>query len=170
MKEIFIHETAHVHPEAKIGEGTEIWQNVVVTSAASVGSECVIGANSFIDGIIGDRCKIANGVCVFQGVELEDDVFVSHGVSFANVTIPRAYRPIDRSMFKKTIVKQGATIEINATIAPGITIGWGAIVGMGSVVLDNVPPKTLARGNPAQVSLKSIKHQRKYEDKEQPQA
>ena len=158
LNKTFIHESADVHIAAHVGEGTAIWQNVVVTSAAKIGKNCVIGANAFIDGEVGDYCKIGNGVCVFQGVVLEDNVFVSHGASFANVSIPKTYRPIERDYYKKTIIRSGATIEINATISPGIEIGKGAIVGMGSVVLEDVPSKVLVRGNPAQVSLRALKN------------
>lgn len=165
--EIYIHETADIHPKAHIGEGTKIYQNVIVTSAAKIGPHCVIGANAFIDGVVGAYSKVGNGVCVFQGIVLGENVFVSHGVSFANVTIPRTYRPIPREGYKQTVICEGATLEINATIAPGVVIGKGAIVGMGSVVLEDVPPKVLARGNPAQVSLKSINYKRKlYEQRD----
>lgn len=161
MNKTFIHELADVHPSAKIGDGVKIWQYTVVTSAANIGDNTVIGANCFVDGDVGNFCKIANGVCIWQGVEIEDNVFVSHGVSFANVSIPKTYRPIDRNFYKKTIVEEGATIEINATIAPGIVIGHHSIVGMGSVVLEDVPPKTLVNGNPAKVSLSSLKNKLK---------
>ena len=161
MDDVFVHETADVHEFAQIGRGTEIWQNVIVTSAAEIGENCIIGANAFIDGIVGNHCHVGNGVNIVQGIELEDNVFACPGVSFANVSIPRTYRPIERQFYKQTIVREGATLEINATIAAGVEIGKGAIIGMGSVVLEDVPPKTLARGNPAQVSLKSIKF--KYE-------
>lgn len=164
MPASFIHPTADVHPSAQIGDGTQIWQHVVVTSCAKIGGNCTIGANCFIDGEIGNYCKIANGVSIFQGVKLEDNVFVSHGVAFANVSIPRTYRPIERQFYKKTIVEEGVTLEINATVAPGIRIGHHAIVGMGSVVLEDVPPKYLVHGNPAQVSIRSIKAKlQKYE-------
>lgn len=167
MPASFVHKTADVHPAAEVGEGTQIWQNVVVTSCAKIGANCTIGANCFIDGVIGDYCKIANGVSVFQGVILESNVFVSHGVAFANVTIPRTFRPIERQYYKQTVIEEGATLEINATVAPGIRIGHHAIVGMGSVILEDVPPNYLVHGNPATISIRSLKGKlKKYERKD----
>lgn len=161
IKAKFVHESAYVHPQAEVGEGTEIWQYVVVTSAAKIGDNCVIGKGCFVDGEMGNYCKIANDVSVYQGVVLEDNVFVSHGVSFANVSIPKTYRPIPRDNYRQTVIREGVTLEINCTIAPGVEIGKHAIVGMGSVVLEDVPAKTFVHGNPAQVSLKSLKNKQK---------
>ena len=157
MPPSFVHKSADVHPAAQIGDGTQIWQNVVVTSCAKIGANCTIGANCFVDGVIGDYCKIANGVSIFQGVTLENNVFVSHGVAFANVTIPRTFRPIERQFYKQTIVEEGVTLEINATIAPGVRLGHHSIIGMGTVVLEDIPPKLLVHGNPAQISILNIK-------------
>jgi UDP-2-acetamido-3-amino-2,3-dideoxy-glucuronate N-acetyltransferase len=140
----------------------------VVTSAAKIGANCIVGANCFIDGIVGNYCKIVNGVSIWSGIKIEDNVFVSNGVSFSNVSIPRTYRSIPRDQYRQTLIREGVTLEINCTIAPGIEIGRGAIVGMGAVVLEDVPPKVLIHGNPAQISLKSLKNKlRKSYEKNQ---
>lgn len=97
--------------------------------------------------VIGAGCKIQRGALIFDGVTLEEDVFVGPNVTFTNVKIPRAYRKAKE--FSKTLVKKGATIGAAATIMCGVVIGEYAIVGAGAVVVKDVPAFGVVVGVPA---------------------
>lgn len=104
---------------------------------------------------IGKNCKISSHTFICEGVHIEDNVFVGHGVMFTNDLFPRATNP-DGSLQTDadwkcidTIVKKGASIGSNATILCGITIGENAMIGAGAVVTRDVPPNTIVAGNPA---------------------
>ncbi len=116
-----------------------------------IGKDCKIhfdrGVQIFPGAIIGNRCNIQAGALIFDGVTLEDDVFIGPGAVFTNDKVPRAY--ITDKEFEKTLVKKGATIGANATIICGITIGQYALVGAGAVVTRDVPDYTVVAGNPA---------------------
>jgi UDP-2-acetamido-3-amino-2,3-dideoxy-glucuronate N-acetyltransferase len=99
---------------------------------------------------IGNNVKIQNNVSVYDGVTLEDDVFCGPSMVFTNVTNPRSHWP-RKDEYKKTLVKQGASIGANATIVCGITIGRYAFIGAGAVVNKDVPDYALVYGVPAQV-------------------
>ncbi|HEM8022163.1 acyltransferase [Enterobacter ludwigii] len=135
----------------KIGEGTSIWQFVVIMENAMIGKNCNICANSLIenDVIIGDNVTVKSGVYIWDGVELEDNVFIGPCVAFTNDKRPRSKEYPES--FLKTIVRKGASIGANATILPGIEIGEKAIVGAGSVVTKSVPPYAVVVGNPAKI-------------------
>jgi UDP-2-acetamido-3-amino-2,3-dideoxy-glucuronate N-acetyltransferase len=148
--DIYIHPTAVVDDGAVIGKGSKVWHFCHVMPHAVIGEHCILGQNVFIAGqvTIGNRVKIQNNVSVYEGVSLEDDVFVGPSVVFTNVINPRSF--IERkNEYKKTIVKQGATIGANATLICGITIGRFAFIGAGSVVTKDVPDHALFVGNPA---------------------
>lgn len=145
-----IHDTAIVDKGALVGKGTKIWHFSHVMSTAKIGSNCILGQNVFVGNevVIGDGSKIQNNVSIFEGVQLESDVFIGPSVVFTNVVNPRAF--IERKdEFKKTIVKKGASIGANATILCGVTIGAFALVGAGSVVTKDVDDFTIVKGNPA---------------------
>jgi len=146
----FIHPTADVQSE-KIGRDTKIWQFVVVLPGAKIGAEVNICSHCFVenDVEIGDRVTVKSGVQLWDGVRLEDDVFVGPNVTFTNDTYPRSKKYPE--IFPQTVVKKGASIGGGAVLLPGITIGEGAIVGAGAVVTKSVPPKVIVVGNPAQV-------------------
>lgn len=148
-KKVFVHSSAEVDRDAKIGEGSRIWNNAQVRERAIIGKECNLGKDSYVDNCvtIGDRCKIQNGVYVFFGVTLEDDVFVGPNVSFTNDRVPRAFNSDWK--VSETLVKKGASIGANATIICGVTIGEYAMVAAGSVVTKDVEPYTLVMGVPA---------------------
>ena len=132
-----------------IGQGTRIWQYVVVLPDAIIGRDCNICAHVLIEGdvVIGDRVTVKSGVQLWDGVRLEDDVFVGPTATFTNDLHPRSrQRP---EAFAVTRILKGASIGANATILPGITIGEGAMVGAGAVVTRDVPPGVTVVGNPA---------------------
>ena len=145
-----------IHPSSdvqskQIGEGTRIWQYVVVLPGAVIGRDGNICSHCFIENkvIVGDRVTVKCGVQLWDGVTLEDDVFVGPNATFTNDLEPRSRN--DAAKLLPTLVKKGASIGANATILPGLTIGEGAMVGAGAVVTKDVPPRTLVVGNPARV-------------------
>jgi acetyltransferase-like isoleucine patch superfamily enzyme len=144
----FIHPLSDVQ-STRIGAGTRIWQFVVVLPGATIGQNCNICANVFIedDVIIGDNTTIKCGVQLWNGVRLEDDVFIGPNVTFTNDRYPRSRRP--PAAFEQTIIRKGASIGANSTILPGLIIGEGAMIGAGSVVTKNIPAGELWFGNPA---------------------
>ena len=150
-QEIYIHSTANVSDQARIGKGTKIWINVQVRENAVIGEQCIISKDVYIDHSVsvGDRCKIQNSVSVYNGVSIGDDVFIGPNACFTNDRVPRAFN-IDWKV-TETQVKNGASVGANATIVCGVTIGEYAMVAAGSVVTRNVPPYTLVMGNPARI-------------------
>jgi acetyltransferase-like isoleucine patch superfamily enzyme len=132
-----------------IGHGTKIWQYTIVLPNAVIGNECNINAQCFIENnvFIGNNVTIKCGVQVWDGITLEDDVFVGPNVTFTNDLLPRSKNSNYEMRFTK--VKKGASIGANATILAGLTIGEYAMIGAGSVVTKDIPPFTLWVGNPA---------------------
>lgn len=147
---VYIHPTAEVSAEAKIGDGTKIWNLAQVREGSTIGENCIISKNVYIDTkvVLGDRIKVQNNVNVYHGVEVEDDVFLGPSMTFTNDFYPRAFNA-DWEI-TNTLVKKGASIGANATIVCGNTIGEYAMVGSGSVVTKDVPAHALVAGNPAQ--------------------
>ena len=146
---IYLHPTAIVSDDAKIGEGTKVWVNAQVREQTNIGRNCTLSKDVYIDKsvCIGDNCKIQNSVSIYQGVTLEDDVFVGPNASFNNDKVPRAFNTDWK--ITPTIIKKGASIGTNATIICGIVIGEYAMVAAGSVVTKDILPYTLVAGNPA---------------------
>ena len=134
-----------------IGSSTRIWQYCVVLAGSRIGSECNICAHCFIesDVIIGDRVTIKSGVQLWDGLRIEDDVFIGPNVTFTNDSFPRSKHY--QGSTPTTIVKTGASIGGGATILPGLTIGRNAMVGAGSVVTRSVPDNAVVVGNPARI-------------------
>ena len=151
-KPYFAHPRAIVDEGAEIGEGTRIWAGAHVMFGARVGRKCNVGENCFIEGgvAVGDGVTVKNNVALYSGAEIGDDVFLGPSCVFTNVTNPRSFVP-RKSEFKKTVVKQGASIGANATIICGHTIGRYAFIGAGAVVSKDVPDYALAYGCPAEV-------------------
>lgn len=143
-----IHQTALVQ-SSNIGEGTNIWQFVVVLPQAKIGSNTNICSHCFIENQveIGNNVTIKCGVQVWDGILIEDNVFVGPNVTFTNDLYPRSKQYAEE--WEKTIIKHGATLGANATVIAGVTVGEFAMVGAGSVVTKNIPPYTLWYGNPA---------------------
>lgn len=144
------HHTAEVDEGAIIGKDCRIWHWVHICSTAIIGECCSFGQNVFIgDGVvIGGNVKVQNNVSVYEGVELQDDVFCGPSMVFTNVYNPRS-AIVRKDEYRKTLVKQGATLGANCTIVCGIEIGRYAFIGAGSVVNKNVPDYALMVGVPA---------------------
>ena len=144
----------------QIGDGTRIWAFTHVLKNVTIGANCNIGEQCFVESgaKIGDNVTLKNGNMVWEGVTLEDGVFVGPAVVFTNDLYPRSPRlPQVRERYTNhewlvpTLVKHGASIGAGAIIIAGTTIGEFAMVGAGSVVTKDVPPHALVLGNPARV-------------------
>ena len=144
-----IHPTADIAPSAQIGDGCTIWQNCIVMAECTIGNGTKLGHNVFVEqGVrVGERCTIKDNVCLYEGIEIDDDVFVGPNAVFTNVRNPRAAWP-DRTQFEKICLGRGCTIGANATIVCGHDVGAYAFIGAGTVVVANVPAYALMVGNP----------------------
>jgi acetyltransferase-like isoleucine patch superfamily enzyme len=147
---MFIHPNSDVQSK-QIGEGTRVWQYVVVLPGAVIGRDCNICSHCLIENkvIVGDRVTVKSGVQLWDGITLEDDVIVGPNATFTNDQYPRSGNR--NYLMLQTVVRKGASIGANATILPGVTIGPGAMVGAGSVVTKDVPAGVTVAGNPAKV-------------------
>lgn len=147
----YVHESSYIDEGASIGEGTRIWYFCHIEQGASIGKNCTLGQNVNIASNVhvGNEVKIQNNVSVYEGVEIGDGVFLGPSCVFTNDLTPRARFPKGKENYKKTLVKEGASIGANATIICGHTIGEYAMVAAGSVVTKDVKPYTLVAGVPA---------------------
>jgi len=145
-----IHESAYVDEGVVLGSGTRIWHFVHVLGQTVIGQDCVLGQNVMAGPrvTIGNGCKIQNNVALYDGVELEDDVFCGPSCVFTNVNNPRAFLN-RKSEFRRTLVKQGASIGANATIVCGHTLGAYCFIAAGAVVTKDVPDFAMMAGVPA---------------------
>lgn len=150
MESYFSHESAIIHPDASIGEGTKIWHFSHIMANCKIGEGCNIGQNVVVspDVVLGDNVKVQNNVSIYSGVICEDDVFLGPSMVFTNVINPRSH-VVRRGQYAKTIVRKGASIGANATIVCGHEIGEYAFIGAGAVVTKEVLPYALVLGNPA---------------------
>ena len=150
MKNYYIHESSIIDEPVKIGYGTKIWHFSHIMENTEIGEGCIIGQNVVIGPYvkIANGCKVQNNVSLYRGVELEDNVFCGPSMVFTNVINPRAF--IERKHeFKKTLVKEGATLGANSTIICGNTIGHYSMVAAGAVVTRDVIDYALVAGVPA---------------------
>lgn len=150
-KPYFVHESSYVDDDVEIGEGTKIWHFCHIQSGARIGKRCSLGQNVNVSNhvSIGDSCKLQNNVSLYEGVELENFVFCGPSCVFTNDLTPRAKYPKGSAGYKKTLVKEGASIGANATIVCGHTVGKWALIGAGAVVASDVPDYALMLGVPA---------------------
>lgn len=147
---------ANIHPfsdvqSQNIGNGTRVWQYVVILPLANIGTDCNICSHCLIenDVIMGDRVTVKSGVQLWDGMRIGDDVFIGPNVTFTNDPLPRSRNPGFKPL--GITIGNGASIGANATLLPGIHIGEGAMIGAGSVVTVDIPAHAVAYGNPARV-------------------
>ncbi len=138
-----------------IGHNTRIWQFVVVLPGATIGEDCNVCSHCFIenDVVVGDRVTIKCGVQLWDGLRVEDDVFIGPNVTFTNDRNPRSGNRDFKVL--QTVVESGASIGAGAVILPGLRIGAGAFVAAGSVVTKDVPSGMMVLGNPARLNGKA---------------
>jgi acetyltransferase-like isoleucine patch superfamily enzyme len=152
-----------VSDDVKLGKGVKL-SKFINLYGCEVGDDTKIGAFVEIqkNARVGRRCKISSHTFICEGVTIEDNVFVGHGVTFINDTYPRATTPDGLLQTEKdwrverTLIKQGASIGSGATILSNVTVGEHAIVGAGSVVTKDVAAHSIVAGNPAKL-VRSIK-------------
>ncbi len=157
--EAFIHPTAEVSPQARVGAGTRIWHQAQVREGASLGNHCIVGKGAYIDRdvSVGNNVKIQNGVFLYHGSTVEDGVFLGPGVVLTNDKYPRAITPEgelkgDADWEVGPIrVREGASLGAGAIVLPGVTIGRFAMVAAGAVVVRDVPDYGLVVGVPARL-------------------
>jgi UDP-2-acetamido-3-amino-2,3-dideoxy-glucuronate N-acetyltransferase len=147
-----------ISPDVRLGRDVQIFAFVNLYGC-EIGDQTKIG--TFVEvqkgARIGARCKISSHTFICEGVTIESEVFIGHGVTFINDRYPRAtstfgeLKTDDDWNCQSTLVKRGASIGSGATLLGGITIGENAIIGAGSVVTKDVPPNTIVAGNPAKI-------------------
>ena len=140
-----LHNLADIQ-SSNIGENTNIWQFTVVLPNARIGNDCNICSHCFIENqvIIGDRVTLKAGVYLWDGTEIENDVFIGPNATFCNDRYPKSKNK--NFKLEKIIVRQGASIGANATILPGVIIGNNAMIEAGAIVTKNVPAGMIVKG------------------------
>jgi acetyltransferase-like isoleucine patch superfamily enzyme len=147
-----------ISDDVKLGKNVRL-SKFINLYGCEVGDETKIGAFVEIqkNAIVGKCCKISSHTFICEGVVIEDNVFIGHGVMFTNDSYPRATASDGKLQteadwtVERTVIKTGASIGSGATILPNTSIGENAIVGAGSVVTKDVPPNSIVAGNPAKV-------------------
>lgn len=152
-----INETCCIAPDVRLGENVRL-SKFINLYGCEIGDETKIGAFVEIqkNAKVGRCCKISSHTFICEGVTIEDNVFVGHGVVFINDSYPRATQDGQLQteqdwVVERTLVKKGASIGSGATVLSKLTIGENAIVGAGSVVTRDVPANAIVAGNPARV-------------------
>jgi acetyltransferase-like isoleucine patch superfamily enzyme len=156
------HSFQRIAPDVKLGRNVRL-NDFINLYGCEIGDDVKIGPFVEIQkgAKIGNRCKISSHTFICEGVTLEDEVFVGHGVTFTNDRLPRATNQKGELQTEAdwqcipTLVKRGASIGSGATLLCGITIGENAMIGAGSVVTKDVPAGAIVAGNPARV-MRSI--------------
>ncbi len=147
-----------IAPSVKLGRDVKL-SKFINLYGCEIGDETKIGAFVEIqkNATVGKRCKISSHTFICEGVTIEDNVFIGHGVMFINDSYPRAtatggslQTEADWKV-EKTVIKKGASIGSGATILANLCVGENAIVGAGAVVTKDVPPNTIVAGNPAKI-------------------
>jgi acetyltransferase-like isoleucine patch superfamily enzyme len=157
-----VNEFCSIAADVKLGNGVKL-SKFINMYGCEVGDETKIGAFVEIqkNARVGRRCKISSHTFVCEGVQIEDNVFIGHGVTFINDSYPRATTEDGQLQteadwrVESTVIKKGASIGSGATILCNVVVGENAIVGAGSVVTRDVPANTIVAGNPAKI-LRSV--------------
>jgi UDP-2-acetamido-3-amino-2,3-dideoxy-glucuronate N-acetyltransferase len=150
MSKAFIHPLADVSTD-RIGEGTRVWQFVVIQSGAEIGQHCNINCHAFIEKNVrvGDWVTVKSGVYLWSGLRVHDHVFIGPNVSFTNDPYPRSGKYPET--FQETTLEKGCSIGAGTIILGGVTIGAYAMVGAGSLVTKDVPAFALVMGSPSRI-------------------
>jgi len=150
MEKHFFHSSAIIETQ-NIGRNTRVCAFVHVLPGARIGEDCNLHEHVFIenDVSIGNRVTIKSGVYLWDGIKIDDDVFIGPNATFTNDLFPQSKQ--DPEKILQIVIYQGASIGANATILPGIQIGAHAIIGAGAVVTRDVPPYAIVVGNPARI-------------------
>src|SRR5215469_4581524 len=149
-KQYFAHPQALVESE-DIGRGSRIWAFAHVLPGVRIGADCNICDHAFIEtgAVLGNNVTVKNGVAIWHGVTVEDNVFLGPNCVLTNDRNPRAYIKKSGGALETTLIRANATVGANATILCGVTIGQYAFIGAGAVVLKPIPAFGLVLGNPA---------------------
>ncbi len=152
--DVYIHSSAIVEKNVKIGKGSFIWHHCHIRNDAKLGSNVSLGKGVYIDinVDIGKGCRIQNGVSVYHGVHIKDWVFVGPNVTFTNDRLPRAGSK--KWKISETNLMPGCSIGAGSIIVCDVTIGSFALIGAASVVTENIPSFHLAYGLPAKIISK----------------
>jgi len=145
-----IHVLADVQTNS-IGPNTSVWQFSIILSGAVIGDNCNINCHTFIenDVRIGNNVTVKSGVYLWDGIEIEDEVFIGPNVTFTNDTRPRSKQY--PSKFMPIVIRRKASIGASSTILGGVEVGEFAMIGAGALVTKNVPSRALVVGVPAKV-------------------
>jgi acetyltransferase-like isoleucine patch superfamily enzyme len=162
-----VNEFVSIAPDVKLGKDVRL-SKFINMYGCSVGDQTKIGAFVEIqkNASVGKRCKVSSHTFICEGVEIEDNVFIGHSVTFINDSYPRATTADGELQteadwkVERTVVRKGASIGSGSTVLSNVTIGENAIVGAGSVVTKDVPANAIVAGNPAKI-LRSIEKENK---------
>lgn len=148
--------SVRIHPTAEVqtpnlGEGTVVWQHTVVLEGAHVGKNCNLNCFCFVenDVRIGDRVTVKAGVQLWDGITVEDDVFVGPNATFTNHRDPKSQKP--PAEFDRIVLQKGCSVGANATVIGPCVVGSNSLVAAGAVVTKDVPPNVVVAGNPARI-------------------
>lgn len=152
----FIHPLSDVQ-SPNIGDDTRIWQFAVVLKGAKIGARCNLCASTFVenDVVIGDNVTVKCGVQIWDGMRIEDDVFIGPNATFTNDRHPKSGNA-SNFVCEPVIIRKGAVVGAGAVVLPGVEIGEGCVVGAGAIVTKSLPPFTQVMGQPSKTSLVAL--------------